>query len=188
VEIEHSTTKTSHYSSSFEATACSTMFYNPRLFFTAVLAVYTLPAAAQDAPPDGPVTVGPPSVVSTVDEGIACKVNSVGSMVALDKSVMTLIYDDLSATIGPGIPTKNRRGYCQVDIDVGIPPGYTFAVQASDYRGFGKLDKGVSGTVNATYGYPPKTETVRVDTLIKIRALIDWVVHRHSACDRACQR
>ena len=68
-----------------------------------------------------------------------------------------LAYDYL-AEIGPGVPRRENRKFCQVTIDLKVPQGWSYSVGEFDYRGLADLDRGVTATQTATYYFDRNRE------------------------------
>ena len=47
----------------------------------------------------------------------------------------------------------NFRKNCQINVDVGVPAGWTYGIAAVVYRGYAHLGKGARGTLAASYYY-----------------------------------
>jgi hypothetical protein len=63
----------------------------------------------------------------------------------------TLIFDDMVASIGPGVPITDERVNCQLNIDLEYPSGFQYSILSTEFRGYAGLDSGVTGTQEATY-------------------------------------
>ena len=73
---------------------------------------------------------------------------------------MTLIFDSYVASIGKGVAATENRKNCQLNIDLTYPGGIHFSVFSADYRGYGQMDKGVTGTQKSTYYFSGQTAQV----------------------------
>ncbi|KJK54717.1 DUF4360 domain-containing protein, partial [Saccharothrix sp. ST-888] len=51
------------------------------------------------------------------------------------------------------------RKNCQLNLDVHVPQGFTYAIAAADYRGFAHLERGASGTEKANYYFQGSPQT-----------------------------
>lgn len=83
--------------------------------------------------------------------GSGCPAGSVASSQDPSKTVLTLLFDSYIASIGPGTVPKDWRKNCQVNLNIRYPGGYQFSIFSADYRGFEKLESGVTGKQTATY-------------------------------------
>jgi len=131
----------------------------------AILSILAFAAATLAAPsPDGPLgvtvtatstAVGPnPTQVyinSIAYGGTGCPQGSVGSFISTDLTTFTLIFDDMVASIGPGIAVTDERVNCQLNIDLQYPGGFQYSILNTEFRGYAGLDKGVTGTQEVTY-------------------------------------
>ncbi len=73
--------------------------------------------------------------------GQGCPVGSTAATVAPDGSAFSLILDNYVATAEPGGRPTVRRD-CDIEVDLNIPAGWSFAVIAADYRGFVDIPSG----------------------------------------------
>jgi hypothetical protein len=83
--------------------------------------------------------------------GSGCPAGSVANATDAAKTVLTLLYSDYVAQIGPGTLPSDHRKNCQVNLDVHYPQGWQFSLFSVDYRGFEALDPHVTGHQLATY-------------------------------------
>jgi hypothetical protein len=63
----------------------------------------------------------------------------------------TLIFDDLQAAVGPGVPTSQASEFCDVVLNFAYTPGWQFGTASTTWRGFAGLDAGVKGTSSVKY-------------------------------------
>ena len=143
------------------------------VFLLATAVSFPSVSAQKQLPPPGQVAVQPAQVDtppsnpnfrsgdpwwdtsdSLVREGgTGCRPGTVGTVLAADNSFMTLIFDQFKAEVGPDITAQKRRAFCRVNVKLAAPSGWSYDIDSTDYRAYCKLDKGVSGTVKATYEY-----------------------------------
>jgi len=83
--------------------------------------------------------------------GSGCKAGTVSTNFNGDRTVLTLIFNDFVADLGPGIPAARNRRFCSVNLKMKIPAGWTFQVSTVDWRGYFDLDRGVRGALGSTY-------------------------------------
>eukprot|EP00244_Chara_vulgaris_P013477 TRINITY_DN7716_c0_g1_i1.p1 TRINITY_DN7716_c0_g1~~TRINITY_DN7716_c0_g1_i1.p1 ORF type:complete len:202 (+),score=24.43 TRINITY_DN7716_c0_g1_i1:261-866(+) len=106
---------------------------------------------------------GPPagtvSIAHVSYNGNGCPSGSTEVILSSDLQSLTAIYSQYTAYT-PG-PVANRRRYCTVSVGLKYPTGFTFAVGTVTYRGFAQLDKGVVGTLAASYYFAGTTETAK---------------------------
>ncbi|RJQ66885.1 DUF4360 domain-containing protein [Pseudonocardiaceae bacterium YIM PH 21723] len=103
-------------------------------------------AAAIDAPPPGSITVN----VVTVN-GSGCRPGTATVAVSGDRKSFTVTYSEYLAKAGRGTTSTDRRKDCQLNLEVHVPEGHTYAIQKVDYRGFASLTRGASGNLDASY-------------------------------------
>lgn len=97
-------------------------------------------------PPD-PVTI-----FGMNANGSGCPVGSLTATMAPDGSVLSITYGpEMAASAGPGtVPTDWRRN-CLLTVGIHVPQGWTFALLASEHRGYYGLEPNVVGTQTADY-------------------------------------
>ena len=104
------------------------------------------PASARAATPSQPhFTVQLLSV-----NGSGCPRGSTAVSVASD-TVFTVTYDQYTAIAGDGASPIDFRKNCQLNVNVGVPAGWTYGITAVDYRGYAHLGRGARGTLSASY-------------------------------------
>jgi len=79
--------------------------------------------------------------------GTGCSAGTVAPIFADDRSSLTLIFNDMIADIGPGVPKQRNRRHCNVDVAMKVPAGWTFEVAEVNWRGLVDLDKSVRGVL-----------------------------------------
>jgi hypothetical protein len=112
---------------------------------TALAEVRTLPLVNQMANPD---TI---YVEQVTVNGSGCPAGTVAANFTSDFSVLELTFSDFVAQIGPGTKPSDWRKNCVIAATLHIPTGFTFALIGADYRGYGQVDPGVTGTQTTTY-------------------------------------
>ena len=110
-------------------------------------------ASSRIAPPDR-VTVD----VDTVN-GSGCRPGSAAVAVADDNSAFTVTYSEYVASAGGNSTATDGRKNCLLSLNVHVPQGYTYAVAQVDYRGFGSLQRGATGTQKASYYFQGMKQT-----------------------------
>eukprot|EP00244_Chara_vulgaris_P013478 TRINITY_DN7716_c0_g1_i3.p1 TRINITY_DN7716_c0_g1~~TRINITY_DN7716_c0_g1_i3.p1 ORF type:complete len:202 (+),score=26.73 TRINITY_DN7716_c0_g1_i3:295-900(+) len=104
------------------------------------------------APPAGTVSI---SYVSY--NGNGCPSGTTEVVLSSDLQSLTAIYSQYTAYT-PG-PVANQRRYCTVTVGLKYPTGFSFAVGTVTYRGFAELEKGVVGTLAASYYFAGTPQT-----------------------------
>lgn len=131
----------------------------PVLAGTAALAAAMLAGPAQaDAgvaeAPGGKITVD----VATVN-GSGCPQGSAAVTVDDDNTSFKVTYSRFLAQAGGGADAVETRKNCQINLIVNIPSGYTYAIAKAEYRGFGHLEPGATGTQKASYYFTGDSRT-----------------------------
>jgi len=127
------------------------------LAMTMLLSPVSAPAAAADAPPSGQISI----TVVTVN-GSGCPAGTAAVAPAADNTAFTVTYSDYLAQVGVGAKPTDLRKNCQLNLQVGVPAGFTFAVAEADYRGFASLAAGATGMERANYYFQGTSPTVAV--------------------------
>lgn len=99
--------------------------------------------------------------------GTGCPQNSVGSFISADKQTFTLIFDQMVASIGPGVAVTQNRKNCQLNIDLQYPSGFQYSILSTQFRGYAGLSAGVSGTQQATYYFSGSSTQASTSTSFK---------------------
>ena len=79
--------------------------------------------------------------------GTGCPSGSVAIAISPDNTAFTVTYSKYSAQVGVGAKSSDLRKNCQLNLNVHVPAGYTYAVDSTQYRGFASLVKGASGSL-----------------------------------------
>lgn len=90
--------------------------------------------------------------------GTGCPQGTVGSSFSDDRKTFTLIFDSFVASSGPGVPVTQNRKNCQLNINLHLPEGFTFAIHTFDYRGYVQLPAGVTAEQLSTYYFQGETK------------------------------
>lgn len=118
------------------------------VLFAVIAAATPAPAATTTKPPKGACTIGAVAVdapdVNT--DGSGCRPGTVGVAISEDNSLMTLIFDDFQAAIGPKAGNVKKRALCRVNITMSSP-GWAFEVDTVDFRGYVNLASGVDASI-----------------------------------------
>ncbi|KAI8910543.1 hypothetical protein PhCBS80983_g02660 [Powellomyces hirtus] len=85
--------------------------------------------------------------------GSGCPISPPTANVILadDKQSFTVIFDQFTARIGPGVSVVETRKNCQLNIQMHIPGGWQYSIASADFRGWAALDKGVTGRQQSIY-------------------------------------
>jgi hypothetical protein len=55
-----------------------------------------------------------------------------------DGSTLSILFDNFSVTSAPGSGNPNRK-FCNIQVSLNLPDGYTLGIYKVDYRGFSRL-------------------------------------------------
>ncbi|TLS44233.1 DUF4360 domain-containing protein [Streptomyces montanus] len=124
----------------------------------AALFASALPAQASssvitDPPPDKIVIE-----VATVN-GSGCPQGTAAIAVSPDNTAFTVTYSDYLAQVGGGAGPTAFRKNCQLNLNVHVPGGFTYAIASVDYRGFASLQPGANSTQKASYYFQGSSNT-----------------------------
>jgi hypothetical protein len=109
-----------------------------------------------NAPPDHIVID-----VATVN-GSGCPAGTAAVAVNEGNTSFTVTYSDYLAQAGGNSDPTDFRKNCQLNLVVRIPSGFTYAIASADYRGFGHLEPGATGTQKASYYFSGDSATSSV--------------------------
>jgi hypothetical protein len=111
----------------------------------------------QGAPPDRIVID-----VVTVN-GSGCPAGTAYVSVSPDNTHFRVIYRDFIARAGAGADPIDFRKNCQLNLQIHIPQGFTYAIGRADYRGFALLRRGATGLHRTAYYFQGSSDTVYKD-------------------------
>ncbi|MEV6208056.1 DUF4360 domain-containing protein [Kitasatospora sp. NPDC051914] len=128
----------------------------------AAASLVTAPGAAA-ASPAGPWTTPPPPDkivinVATVN-GSGCPAGTAAVAVSPDNTAFTITYSQYLAQVGVGSKPTDYRKNCQLNLNVHVPQGFTYAIASADYRGFAHLERGATGLQKASYYFQGSAQT-----------------------------
>jgi hypothetical protein len=122
------------------------------LFTSPVAIPIVVPA---DAPPTDKIVID----LVTVN-GSGCPAGTANVAVSPDNTAFTVTYSNYLAQVGVGaLPTDFRKN-CQLNLNVHVPGGFTYAVQETDYRGYASLAPGANAIERANYYFQGMPQTV----------------------------
>jgi hypothetical protein len=111
-------------------------------------------AATTDAVPSQRIEVG----INTVN-GSGCPAGTAAVAVAPDNTAFTVSYSDyLAQSSGDVSPTESRKN-CQLNLNVHVPQGFTYAIASVNYRGYAYLGSGATALQKAQYYFQGSAET-----------------------------
>ncbi len=85
--------------------------------------------------------------------GSGCRKQTVAVALSPDGQAFTVTYSEYLARVGVGAKPNDYRKDCKITVRVDIPTGMTYAIEQVDYRGFGMLEPGATGTQRASYQF-----------------------------------
>jgi hypothetical protein len=115
------------------------------------------PASASAVPPPEGITF---SVVTV--NGSGCPAGTARVRTSPDGTAFTITYSDFVAQDGAQADATDFRKNCQINLQVNIPQGFTYAIAEAEYRGHARLYAGASAVQSAYYyftGTSPTAET-----------------------------
>jgi len=83
--------------------------------------------------------------------GSGCPYNGVQSILNPDATIITLLFNNYTASIGKNVPRSEARKNCQVSLDLQYPQGYQYSVADVTVRGYIDIDEGITATVQSRY-------------------------------------
>ncbi|KAK2801604.1 hypothetical protein FQN50_007665 [Emmonsiellopsis sp. PD_5] len=116
-------------------------------------------------------------IVGLTYGGTGCPASTVSHVLSDDRTVMTLIFDEYVASIGPDVPVIERRKNCQLNINLRYPGGFQYSIFSADYRGYAYLDEGVQGTQKSTYYFSGETKQTSTETVWNGPFDSDYLLH-----------
>ena len=105
----------------------------------ALVLIGLVPGLASAATAPSPTAV---SVKSVSYSGTGCPTGSVGFSFSADRTSLTLIFDSLVATTGPGVAAAEKSKACKLALNVVYPGAFKYAVSSIDYNGFVQAPSG----------------------------------------------
>lgn len=112
------------------------------LALSAVAPVMTI----SDAPPSDKMTINVATVIGT-----GCPTGTAAVAVSPDNTAFTVTYSQYIAEVGPGIAATAARKNCQLNLQINVPSGFTYAISQTDYRGYANLAAGATAIEKASY-------------------------------------
>jgi hypothetical protein len=130
----------------------------------------TLPSDdPNSAPPGGRITID----VVTVN-GSGCPAGTAAVAPAPDNTAFTVTYSNYLAQVGVGAKGTDNRKNCQLNINIHVPGGFTYAIAQADYRGYANLMAGANGLQRANYYFQGMSATAYVSHTFNGPLYDDW--------------
>jgi hypothetical protein len=111
-------------------------------------AALALVSAAQAAHAEAPPYVRFRSITWN---GTGCPLGTTAANLSPDRTAFTLIFNSYIAEVGPRVSLREKRKYCQVNLDLEFPNGWSYTILDVDYRGYASIDPGVKGELESVY-------------------------------------
>ena len=126
-----------------------------------------LPARAQSVHPTKMEESPPPAdriVVEVVTvNGSGCPAGTAKVTVSPDNTAFHVTYSRYRAEAGPAADPTDFRKNCQLNLQIHVPQGFTYAIARADYHGFIHLERGATALQRANYYFQGSSETAHVD-------------------------
>lgn len=122
-----------------------------------ILASPVLESPGTVVPPSGRITI---EVVTAMGSG--CPAGTVAVAPSQDNTAFTVTYSNYLAQVGVGAAPTEFRKNCQLNLKIGAPGGFTYAVAQADYRGYGYLANGATALERASYYFTAQSTTTSV--------------------------
>ncbi|MDJ1132055.1 DUF4360 domain-containing protein [Streptomyces iconiensis] len=122
--------------------------------FASTASVHGVPAEPEVPPQKIEISV------QTVN-GSGCPKGTTAVGTASDNTAFTVTYSDYLARAGGDSDPTDIRKNCQLNLDIHVPQGFTYAIAAVDYRGFAHLRDGSQGLQKASYYFQGSSDTAR---------------------------
>ena len=116
-------------------------------FFAALNVAAPAPAAEPQFSP-GDVTIEKVSYA-----GSGCRAGTASVTISLDKTTVTILFDEYEATIGPGAKFSDQVKNCNINFLVEYPPGFQYTLYKNDYTGYALLEPGVTAKQTSSYWF-----------------------------------
>lgn len=147
------------------------------LTLAAAVAALALPLTAAPAASAAPADP-PPSDRIAIDvltvNGSGCRAGTAAVATASNNTSFTVTYSDYLAQAGGNSGPTEFRKNCQINLQVHVPQGFTYAIAGADYRGFAHLASGALGMERANYYHQGMAQTTPVSHLIKGSYSDNW--------------
>ena len=127
--------------------------------------------AAPAAPPPNKIVI---DVVTA--NGSGCPKGTTATAMAPDNTAFTITYSQYIAQAGANSNPIDFRKNCQLNLNVHVPNGLTFAIVKVDYRGFGHLERGATGTELSNYYFQGQSIGQRLNSQFHGPMNRDWQI------------
>jgi len=143
----------------------------------ALMASLLTGAGSATLPTDDP-NAAPPGSKITIDvvtvNGSGCPAGTAAVAPAPDNTAFTVTYSEYLAQVGVGAKATDNRKNCQININIHVPGGFTYAIAQADYRGYAQLVSGATGLQRANYYFQGMSATAYVNHNFSGPLSDDW--------------
>jgi hypothetical protein len=108
--------------------------------------------------------------------GSGCRAGTAAVAISPDNTAFTVTYSGYVVQAGADAGKKDPWKDCKLNLKVGVPKGFTYAIPSIDYRGFGHLEPGATGQLNASYFFQGAGRTVTMNHPFTAPADGNWLV------------
>lgn len=91
--------------------------------------------------------------------GTGCPGGTVSTTISPDLDSFTLVFDQFVAQMGYGVSASESRKFCQVNVALRFPQGWSYSIIDATYRGYASLDRGITGIQKSSYYFTGHPET-----------------------------
>jgi hypothetical protein len=92
--------------------------------------------------------------------GTGCPQGTVTPEMSTDRTSLTMEFQNFLASTGAGVPITESRKNCQLNINMHVPQGWTFAITTFDYKGHVELARDQAAELKSTYYYEGEVQQV----------------------------
>jgi len=134
------------------------------LIVGSVLASLIVPTVADSSAAAAELAVVPSEKVTLQVEtvnGSGCPAGTATVTSAADNTSFNVTYSDFVAEAGLGASLVDFRKNCQINVQVNVPKGFTFAIAQADYYGYAHLESGAIATQLASYYFTGEVPTAQ---------------------------
>jgi hypothetical protein len=97
--------------------------------------------------------------------GSGCPAGSASGNFPVNGSELLILWNGFTAAAGPGIPLRDARKNCQINLDLDYTNGWQFAVESIEYIGQVDVADGSQALAGSAYYFQGDAQTVRFNTL-----------------------
>jgi hypothetical protein len=127
--------------------------------FSAVVSLFASPTFSPPTPPPPPPPPGKITISVVTVNGSGCPAGTAAVAVSPDNTAFTVTYSQYSASVGVGAKPTDLRKNCQINLQVHVPQGFTYAIAQADYRGYASVVNGASVMERANYYFQGQSPT-----------------------------